>query len=381
MRVLHVINSLGGSGGAENGLVREITRFDPSVEQLVLRLFEQDDLGATLDDRGVEVVHIGLAGSAAARNWPVAVSRTRNWIRDYNPDVVHTSLFTANMVGQMAARSMKVPVLSTITQSGDVDLVRSYQPGASTTRASMLRALAARSARSPYVRFRGLTNHATTTTLRSLGVPADRARVIPRGVEVEAPARDPDVRSRLGLTPDAQLIVNVGRQAAQKGHLLLIEAFERLAAWSPRAHLVVLGREGDATEQTRRRLASSPVASRVHFLGFRRDTQSILRAADVFMFSSLMEGLGTAVLEAMAAGAAVVAFDIPPVREISDDGRVAYLVPVGDAALLAEATQSVLAGAVPDLTDRARIRIRENYDIRVVAAMLQSYLESVINSI
>jgi hypothetical protein len=169
MRVLHVINTLGGSGGAENGLVREITRFDPDVDQLVLRLFARNDLESVVTDHGIEVAALGLDGSAASRNWPLGAKRVRTWIRRFAPDVVHTSLFSANLVGQIAARSVRAPVLSTFTQSGDVELVRSYQPGASSRAATALRSIADRAARSPLVRFRALTGMRLPRTSRCSG--------------------------------------------------------------------------------------------------------------------------------------------------------------------------------------------------------------------
>lgn len=374
MRVLHVINSLGGSGGAENGLVREITRFGPDIDQVVVRLYGQDDLGSSLTSNGIEVVALGLDSRAASRNWPLGAKSVRSLIQRYDPAVVHTSLFTANLVGQVAARSKRVPVLSTFTQSGDVGLVRAYQPGASKASASILRRVATRAARSSSVHFRALTIDASSTNIRALGIPADRVRVIPRGVETDPPLPDPTIRARLGLPPDTQIVVNIGRQAAQKGHEFLIDAFERIAADLPRAHLVVLGREGDATRAIQDRLALSSVADRVHFLGFRPDVGEILRAADVFVFTSLMEGLGTAVLEAMAARVPVIAFDIPPIREVTDGGRVARLVPVGDTLHLAEAAHGVLAGTQPSLAVPAAEWTREHYDIGRIAATLQDYL-------
>jgi glycosyltransferase involved in cell wall biosynthesis len=172
-------------------------------------------------------------------------------------------------------------------------------------------------------------------------------------------------------------VINVGRQAAQKGHQYLIGAFELVARRIPDAHLVILGREGDASAQLRTQLASSPVADRVHLLGFRKDAGSIVGTADVFMFSSLMEGLGTAVLEAMAARVPIVSFDIPPVREITDQGRVAHLVPVGSVEGLAADTVAILTGKEPDRVEAAYEWTRERYDIGRVASQLQDYLEAV----
>ena len=119
MRVLHVINSLGASGGAEHGLVREIGLLSDGFEHRVVRLFEKDQLGADLEALGIGVEPLGLNSSRAGWNWPLATERLVRVIRDFVPDVIHSSLFSANLVAQFAGKRASVPVLSTFTLSGD----------------------------------------------------------------------------------------------------------------------------------------------------------------------------------------------------------------------------------------------------------------------
>ncbi len=376
MRVLHVINSLGGSGGAEHGLVREITRFEPDVEQLVVRLFGRSHLAGTLVEAGIPTVSLDLEARRAARNWTTAARRLVTEIRRFRPDVVHTSLFTANLAGQLAARRTRTPVLSTLTQSGDVALIRSYQPGAASWRAAALRAVATRVGRGPRIRYRALTEHTAVTNAAALGVPTARIRVIPRGVDTSRTYRPP------AAPPPRPLVVNVGRQTAQKGHEHLVDAFERVAIRFPEAELWILGRKGERSEVLAARIAASVAGERIRLLGYRPDALDLVAAADVFAFPSLMEGLGTAVLEAMAAGVPVVAFDIPPVREITDDGRVAVLVPVGDGDALAEAILHLLADDVERtrLVRAARDHVTSTFAIDGIARRVQAYLEEVAAS-
>ncbi|HVR32612.1 MAG TPA: glycosyltransferase, partial [Acidimicrobiia bacterium] len=196
MRVLHVINSLAGSGGAEQGLVREITHFDPSVVSLVVRLFENDDLEARLTSRGIDVVWLGLRSSASAWSWPEAARRVRRLIRSFRPDIVHTSLFTGNLVGQLAAMGTGVPVLSTLTLTGDERLHRELQPGADTRRAAVLRHIAARIGRQSHIRYRAISEDAAETNCKSMGIDRARVTVITRGVPMVSV--EPD-RSRFGI--------------------------------------------------------------------------------------------------------------------------------------------------------------------------------------
>ena len=115
---------------------------------------------------------------------------------------------------------------------------------------------------------------------------------------------------------------------AQKGQLALLEAF-RVIRHSVPSYLVMLGRQGDMSEVLRQQIDEMGLSESVSIVGYTPDVAHYLEHASVFVFPSFMEGLGTSVIEAMSFDIQVVAFDIPPVREITDDGRLARLVPVG----------------------------------------------------
>ncbi|MFQ5947476.1 MAG: glycosyltransferase [Acidimicrobiia bacterium] len=378
MRVLHVINSLAGSGGAERGLVREIVRLEPSIDQQVVRLFEQDDLDQQLLERNIPVVALGLRSRRAARNWPLATWKVYRIILRFKPDVVHTSLFTGNLVGQLAAWMARVPVVSTMTLTGDIELHRRYQPGASSWRAALLRWVAARTAKLGDVRYRALTHDAMVTNCRTLRFPQERVTIIPRGVETGDWASAKPDRSRFGLPDSVPMFVNVGRQVAQKGQVLLLDGFEKILEAVPNAHLAIVGREGDASIDIRREIRERGLSGFVHPLGYRSDVPVLLASSDVFVFSSLAEGFGTAILEAMGAGLPVVAFDIPPVREVTDDGRVAGLVATGDAGALARVAVALLEGAERNAMVASATRwVAEHFAIDDVANQVEDYLRRV----
>ena len=162
----------------------------------------------------------------------------------------------------------------------------------------------------------------------------------------------------------------VGRLAEQKGHRFLLEAMPAILDAHPDAHLLLAG-DGhllrDLQEQAR------PLGDRVSFLGVREDVPALMAAADLFVFPSLWEGQGNALLEAMAVGVPIVATDIPSTRETIADGEHALLVPPGDAPALAAAVNRVLAD--PDLAarlaDAARIRAQD-YDIERTTRHLEA---------
>jgi glycosyltransferase involved in cell wall biosynthesis len=146
----------------------------------------------------------------------------------------------------------------------------------------------------------------------------------------------------LGLKPEDEVLINVGRREYQKGQRFLLEAMARLCSDRPRVVLLVAGRDGQASKELDEQRVRLGLHDRVRFLGHREDLPDLLCASDLFVFPSLFEGLGGALIEAMALELPVVAADIDAVREVADSGRSASLVPPGSSLSLAEAIRDLL---------------------------------------
>lgn len=159
----------------------------------------------------------------------------------------------------------------------------------------------------------------------------ERIVVLPNGVDVHAidaaPALD------LELPAGSVAFGFVGRIEEQKGVRELAEAWPWVVSAVPRAHLFVTG-FGPMEPQLRSWLDEVP---NVHWLGFRRDIASIMKALDVVVVPSHREGFGLVVAEAMAAGAAVIATDTSSLPELVTDGVEGRLVPVRSARALCDA--------------------------------------------
>jgi glycosyltransferase involved in cell wall biosynthesis len=349
LTVVHVIDSLAGSGGAENRLVDEVVALAErgGVDQTAVRLYERADLAPRLADAGVPVVALGFHGRTAGRTWPLAARRLRAVLAQRRPDVVHTALFSGNLVGQLAAHPLGLPVVSTFNRTGDLALQRALQPGVASWRGRTMQALARWSAGRDDVHFRAVSADARATNCRLLRIPPERATVVPRGIALDpvlAAGAGAD-RAALGL-PAGPLVINVARLVPEKAQHLLVEAFAHARGALPGAQLVVAGAPGPAEGLVRTAVARHGLGDAVHLLGHRPDARALVAAADVFAFSSLSEGSPGAVLEALALGTPVAAFAIPPVVELTADGRHAHLAPVGDAAALGDAI--VAAATAPD---------------------------------
>lgn len=198
------------------------------------------------------------------------------------------------------------------------------------------------------------------TVLRADGLPDAMLAVVHDGVELERfrrPGRSPEaVRRDLGIPAGAFLVGTVGHLEEAKGQQHLVDALARLAERVPGARLLVVG-EGEARPVLAVRAVGLGLGNRVVFTGFREDVPDLLGAMDVFAFASASEGLGSSVLEAMAAGTPVVAVAAGGVPEAVRDGREGLLVRPGDGDAIADAIAQALANVFEDpAAARARAR-------------------------
>lgn len=207
------------------------------------------------------------------------------------------------------------------------------------------------------------------------GVPGERVRVLPHGVDTErfrpaSPAERAGLRARLGL-PGGPLAVYAGRLLRGKGLETLLDA---LAATSVPAglRLVLVGSgEGqalDATADLRARAARLGLEPRVVFAGRSDRVEDYLRASDVFVFPSLFEALGIALVEAAACGLPAIASRTGGIVDVVEDGRSGWLVTPGDAGALAAALSELARDEVlrAAMAEHARARALARFDERDV---------------
>jgi len=198
------------------------------------------------------------------------------------------------------------------------------------------------------------------------GVPADRIRVVPSGIDLEpfqAPCDRAALRARLGIDVGTFLVLNVAALAPHKSQETLLEAAALLRGRVAGLRVWIAG-EGPERRALEARLAGTGAGGAVRLLGFREDVADLLRAADLFCISSWLEGLGTSILDAMAAGLPVVATRVGGIPEVVADGETGLLVEPRSPALLAEAIAS-LAG---DPSRRAGMGARAKEVVRAFSA-------------
>lgn len=146
------------------------------------------------------------------------------------------------------------------------------------------------------------------------------------------------IRFELSLSPEVLIIGTVGRLVFQKGHQYLLEAISKLKVRIPHLKLLIVG-DGRLREELKDYAKTLNISQDVIFLGNRRDIPEILSAIDIFVFPSIWEGFGMALIEAMAAGKPIIATDIPPIREIVNSEKVGLLVPPRNSNAIADSIE------------------------------------------
>jgi glycosyltransferase involved in cell wall biosynthesis len=216
-----------------------------------------------------------------------------------------------------------------------------------------------------------------------LGADPERVRVVPNGRNVEQfrSADAADVRAELAIDDDELVVGTVGRLIERKGHAELITAWADVRTRVPNARLLVVG-DGVQREALQAHAEALGCADSVEFLGRRDDVPELLAAMDVFAFPSHFEGLPGAVIEAMAAGCAIVATPVDGTTDLLDDYRTGLFVPVDSPEPLGWAISRLLESPQlrATLGDSARTEATAEYTVDTMVERFESVYRSALGS-
>jgi L-malate glycosyltransferase len=178
------------------------------------------------------------------------------------------------------------------------------------------------------------------------GVPSARAVTVHEGIDIERVERaEPaNLHADFWLPHQAPIVGNVAALVPHKGQRHLIDAAKTVVQQVPDARFVIAG-EGELRPALERQIKESHLEKHVLLAGFRPDVLSVHKAFDIFVMSSVTEGLGTSLLDAMAAGKPIVATRTGGIPEVVADGETGLLVAPRDHDALAEAVVCLLTDA------------------------------------
>ncbi len=196
--------------------------------------------------------------------------------------------------------------------------------------------------------------------IKSLNYPAERVQVIRRGIpliEVDKNNSRQILIRQFNLNRDDKTVVHIGNFSPEKNHRFLLDVFERLKTKNPNIKLILVGK-GVLFKDIEAEIKGRNLQDTVFLTGFRKDIPYILAGADLFVLSSLVEGVPGVILEAGAQKVPSVAIDVGGVSEVLINGKTGILLPDFDKDKFEQAVLNLLQN------DTLRLQMGENaYDL------------------
>lgn len=376
MKVVHIVTDL-NVGGAQVMLHRLVAGLQAQgVGNTIISLGGMTEHFEPLRQQGVELQCLGMQ---ARRRGVTGFLRLCQLLRSARPDVVHTWMYHANLIGGVAARlSVRAPIVWGLhhTPSPDEPLKPLTQlvMRANTLVSGLVPtqvACCAQAARAAHA---------------ALGYPLDRMVTITNGFDTSAFVPDDEarrsVRQELAIADDTPLIGLMARFHPLKGHRTFIEAAARLVRQHPCVHFLLAGtRVNPQNPDLRAWIGEGELASRCHLLGLRSGMPRLMAACDIVTSAGLGEAFPLVLGEAMSCGVPCVTTDVGDSAQlVGETGRV---VPPGDAGRLEDAWAALLAmprEARRQLGLEARRRIVSSHSLERCQREYVALYESVLGT-
>ncbi len=353
MTILEIAGS-SRMGGVETYLLRLAAHLENNGHRVVFVTRRDAPLSRETRARGLATHDFFRGGKN-----PLTVLKLALLMRRERVDLVHTHLFSANTLGAIAAKWAGIPSIARVPATEGAEHYR----------------------RSTYVT---AVSHNVAAHLESQGFPPGKIRVFYNGVDWarfdelppcdELPPRDA-ARQKLGLPPDAFVVLCAASLTPRKGQKFLLQASAEIR---PEIHLLLCG-EGKEEMLLRELATELKMGNRVHFAGFLSDIRPALAASDVFALPSLQEGLPNVVMEALAARVPTIATHIAGTPEIIENGKTGILIAPGEVVPLRISLETLQRD--PELRARlaraGRQKIERDFDGRACLSQIEAFFVAV----
>jgi len=377
IRVLHIITRLDAGGSATNTL-ETVSRLDPARFDVELICGVTDDPeGRIADFISQHRIHCVVIKDLVRAVHPLkdipVVIRLYRMIKRGDYEIVHTHSSKAGILGRLAAHWAGV---ERIVHTPHGHVFYGYFPDILSSIFIIVERLVA-----------PLTDVLIELTQKgveehlALGIgTAGQWAVAPSGIDLELfkpdVTRRSSIRKALAIADHEILIVSVGRLEPVKGQSCLIDALALILKTNGNVKLMLVG-DGSESHKLQEKVKVMGLEGRVMFTGFRAETSVYYNAADIFALASLNEGMGRAVIEAMASARPVVLSRTGGMAELIEDGKEGFLCRAGDSADFARALLALAGDAAlrSRMAENAFRRANAGFSVQGMVERLESIYE------
>lgn len=365
LKVLHVCDSL-SVGGAERlilGMVEQMNRSRFEFHVCSLKVIRNDFLRPDFERIGVPLYSVNAKRFYDLRTF----QHVARYVREHNIDIVHTQLTSADIVGRIVGKMTGRPVISTLqNEPQDYNRERFDRRWLEQMTIQICK---------PYLV--AVSHRIREMFIQEWQIPADSIAVIYNAVPMEPYLHVPESTSTQedGVST---VITNIGRLSPQKAQHHLLEAAQIVLTQRPEVRFMIVG-QGRLEGELKAQAQMLGISDQVLFTGPRKDIPDILAQTDIFVLSSLWEGLPLTAIEAMASARAVVLTDVGGNRELVETSGNGLIVPPNDVPALAEALLALVNDAQRRIAfgKAARERVRVDFSIETITRQYEMLYEAV----
>jgi len=373
-RVLHVITRLIVGGAQENTLYTASLLNPACFDVQVVCGPQTGSEGSLIEEARMGGIALSILPELVRQIDPlkdlIALHKLRRIIRHGRYQIVHTHSSKAGVLGRLAAWLEGVPIIihsvhgwsfhdfmPTISRRTYVQLEKTMARFT-----QMLIVVSEQDKRKGLAA--GIGNEGQYRLIRS-AIPLEEFKPCLH--------KRAEVRRELGFSEDAPVIGCVGRFSAQKNPLAWIDAAARVARARPQARFLLVG-DGPLRSQVEAAAAGLGIADRLILTGLRRDPARMMSAMDIFLLTSLWEGLPRVIPQAMSLGLPVVATQADGTSDIIQDGISGYLCPPGSPECLAGRCTELIDDPIRrlEMGEKGRLSLGKEYDLGKMIAQIES---------
>jgi glycosyltransferase involved in cell wall biosynthesis len=366
-KVIHLVEDL-KIGGAERVIADIALGLDrKKYDARVWCVTRGGETAAELGQKGIDVQVLGIS---SYRN-PLNTFKLTRQLKAARPDIVHTHGYFASVIGRIAARRAEIPVILAHVHSTYWEYKKRH--------ITIERKLS-RFTHKIICCSRAVENFVKNTEK----ITDNKTIVIYNGVDEErfSPLKSlPSIRAEWGMDEETAVVGTVSSLTPHKGHEYLIQAASLVLDTLPAAKFLIVG-DGPLRQRLEDQAKDLNIHPAVIFTGTRKDIPEMLSLMDVFVLPShIREGLGIAIIEAMAAEKPVVATDIGGIPEVVNDSETGFLVDPGNPEALSKAIIELLQNPqrAKIMGEKGRNRVKEMFTTKKMLSDIEKLYQSLAN--